>query len=90
MAREWKKLYEDHKIAAGYTVYSNGLGHEGPVLVIHRWAKNRVGMAENAQKANQMLGEAAHRLWERTEALGYRMETKRGWFMPDLSYMPER
>lgn len=89
IAKEWKKLYEDNNIEAGYTIYSNGLGHEGPVIVIHRWAKNRVEMAQNAQKTNQTMGEAAQKLWERTEVLGYRMETKRGWLMPNLSYIPE-
>ncbi len=89
MAREWKKLYEDKNVDIGYTVYTNGLGHEGPVLVIHRWAKDPVEMAQNNQKMNQLFGEAGQKLWERTAALGYRMETKRGWLMPNLSYMPQ-
>jgi len=89
MAREWKKMYEDNNIESGYTVYSNGLGHEGPVIVIHRWAKDPVEMAQNNQKINQSFGETGKKLWEKTEALGYRMETRRGWFMPNISYMPQ-
>jgi hypothetical protein len=88
LAKEWKKLYEDNNLDIGYTVYSNGFGHEGPVLVIHRWAKDPVDMAERAQKTNQVLGDAAQQLWERTQALGYRIATRRGWLLPNLSNMP--
>jgi hypothetical protein len=89
MAREWKKLYEEKNIEAGYTLYSNGLGHEGPVIVIHRWAKDPVDLAQRNQKINEIIGETGQKLWEKTMKLGYRMESKRGWLMPNISYQPQ-
>lgn len=90
LAKEWKKLYEEKNIDVGYTMYTNGLGHEGPVIVVHRWAKNPVEMAQNNQKINELLGDEGRELWERTMKLGYRIEDKSGWLMPNLSYIPQQ
>jgi len=89
LAKEWKKLYEDKNVSNGYTIYTNGFGHEGPVLVIHTWATNPVDHAQKNQKRQELLGEEAQKLWERTAALTYRIETKTGWLMSDMSYMPQ-
>jgi len=88
MAKEWKKLYTDNNIPAGYTIYSNGLGHEGPVLVVHSWAKNPTDHAQGMEKRNESMGDKASALWERTEALAYKIVTKTGWLVPDISYNP--
>ncbi len=89
LSREWKKLYEDKNVSNGYTIYTNGFGHKGPVLVIHTWATDPVDHAQKNQKRQELLGEAAQKLWEKTEALAYRIETKSGWVMPDISYIPQ-
>ncbi|MBR9999872.1 MAG: hypothetical protein KFF73_12925 [Cyclobacteriaceae bacterium] len=89
MVKEWKKLYEENDIPQGYAVYTNGFGHEGPVLVIHSWAKSAADHAQWIEKRNEMLGDKARELWGRTESLAYRIENKTGWLIPNLSYMPQ-
>ena len=43
LMKEWKGLYEAKGIEDGYTIYTNGFGHYGPVIVIHTWAKSEAG-----------------------------------------------
>ena len=88
LAKEWKKLYEENDIPQGYTIYSNGLGHKGPVLVVHSWASSPVELDRAMQARNEKLGEKGNELWKRTEKLTYKIENKTGWYLPELSYHP--
>lgn len=73
--KEWKELYEDNNIETGYMVFTNGLGHEGPVLIVHSWAENPTDLSNGMEKRNELIGDEARALWERTQSLGYKMYT---------------
>jgi hypothetical protein len=89
LVKEWKQLYEDHQIDRGYSVFTNGFGHEGPVLVVHSWATSPADYAMMVEKRNEKFGDKGRELWERTEKLAYRIDNKTGWFLPELSYVPQ-
>lgn len=89
MVKEWKKLYEDHGIERGYSIFTNGFGHEGPVIVVHSWGKSPSDYDMMMEKRNEKFGDKGSELWGRTEKLAYRIDNKSGWFVPELSYMPQ-
>jgi hypothetical protein len=88
--KEWKALYEAKGIADGYTVYTAGLGHYGPVVVIHSWAKSEVEMAKRSEDHMAVLGEERMELMKKTMPLIQKQKSIRGYFMEDISYTPEQ
>jgi len=88
--KEWKALYESKGIEHGYTVYTAGFGHYGPVIVIHTWAENEVSHAQAGEDSMAKLGEERMELLGKTMPLIQKQETKRGMFMQDHSYMPQQ
>ena len=51
-------------------------------------AKNAADFESKNAKVNELLGEEAQELMQRTMAITRKFETKTGWMRPDLSYMP--
>ena len=88
--KEWKALYEQKGVDLGYTIYSAGFGHYGPVLVVHTWAKNEADMARKSEEAQTKLGEERMELLGKTMPYIQKQESKRGWFMEEYSYMPQQ
>jgi len=88
--KEWKALYEAKGIEDGYTIYTNGLGHYGPVVVIHSWAKSEVEMAKKNEDHMAVLGEDRMELMKKIMPLIQKQKSIRGYFMEDISYMPQQ
>ena len=90
LMKEWKALYEAKGITNGYTVYKNGMGHYGPVLVIYSWAKSAEEMGKREADHMAALGEDRMKLMNKTMPLIQKQNSKRGYIMEDISYMPEQ
>jgi len=88
--KEWKALYEAKGVEHGYTVFTAGMGHYGPVIVIHTWAESEAAHATAAEVSMVKLGEERMELLGRTLPFIQKQESKRGRFMPDHSYMPQQ
>lgn len=88
--KEWKALYESKGIEHGYSVFSAGLGHYGPVLVVHTWAESEAAHAAAGEDSMAKLGEERMELLGKTMPLIQKQETKRGMYMPDHSYIPQQ
>ena len=88
MAKKWKELYESKKAGGGYTIYTNGFGMEGPVIVVHSWAKSEADHVAIDSKDNELLGDDAGKLWQETVKYIYKQEKITGRSRADLSYIP--
>jgi hypothetical protein len=88
--KDWKALYESKGISDGYTIYTAGLGHYGPVVVIHSWAKSEVEMAKKSEDHMAVLGAERMELMKKTMPLIREQKSIRGYFMEDISYIPEQ
>ena len=88
--KEWKALYESKGVEHGYSVFTAGFGHYGPVVVIHTWAESEAAHAEAGEASMAKLGEERMELLGRTLPLIQKQESKRGQLMPDHSYMPQQ
>lgn len=88
--KEWKELYESKNIDTGYTIYTAGLGHYGPVVVVHTWGKSQAEYAKKAEENQAILEEAATELWGRSSSVIHKQEMKRGYYMQDVSYLPQQ
>jgi len=88
LMKEWKTLYESKDIESGYSVFTAGVGHYGPVVVIHGWANSEKEYAENNEKNMEALGDDRTALMGKTNPLIQKIESKRGWFQKDMSYSP--
>jgi hypothetical protein len=88
--KEWKELYESKGIDTGYTIYTAGLGHYGPVIVVHTWGKDQAEYAKKATENEAILREEATELWERSSSIIHKQEMKRGYHMADVSYIPQQ
>ena len=88
IAKEWHDLYTKNNIPTGYRIYTGGLGTEAPLYIVVQSAKNAADFESKNAKVNELLGEEAQELMQRTMAITRKFETKTGWMRPDLSYMP--
>ena len=88
IAKEWHDLYTKKNIQSSYRIFTGGLGTEQPLYVVLQSAKNAADFEANNAKVNELLGEDAEELMQRTMAITRKFETKTGWMRPDLSYTP--
>ena len=88
--KEWKALYESKGIEHGYSIFTAGLGHYGPVLVVHSWAESEAAYAAAGEENMAKLGEERMELMNKTIPLIQKQDVKRGRFMPDHSYIPQQ
>ena len=85
---EWKNLYASKNIETPWATYSMMFGNEMPMYAIVSWGKNAAEMATREMKHQELFGEDAAELNQKTMAITNRMEIKRGMFLPDISNMP--
>jgi hypothetical protein len=88
--KEWKALYEAKGIDHGYSIFTAGLGHYGPVLVVHSWAESEAMYAAASEDTMTKLGDERMELLRKTMPLVQKQDVKRGMFMPDHSYTPQQ
>jgi hypothetical protein len=88
--KEWKALYQSKGIEHGYSLFTAGLGHYGPVLVVHSWAESEAARAAANEDTMAKLGEERMELLRKTMPLVQKQDVKRGMLMPDHSYTPQQ
>lgn len=85
---EWKAAFAGIKSSMGYQIYSNGFGMGGPVSIVMLWGENE---ADVQQKFTQTYGAMKAKwdeLWKKSQACVYKVERRRVWFVPELTYFP--
>lgn len=88
--KEWQDLYKSKGIETGYTVYTGGLGHFGPVVVVLSWAKDQADHAQKTLENQAKIGEEGMQLWQKTTSIIQKQDIITGFYMPDISYVPEQ
>ncbi len=86
---EWLATSKELNVPMGYGMYSNGFGMAGPVVVYMIWGKTMAEAQEKNAKTTEIMGEKRQELWNKMKSCIYKTETKRGWHLEELSYMPE-
>jgi len=89
VSKEWKNLYETKNVTNGYKIYTGGMGLEMPLYVVLTWGKDAADLEAKAAANMELLGEEADALWEKTQKLIRKSDRKEGWYLPDLSYIPQ-
>ncbi len=85
---EWLSAFKEVDTPMGFGVYTNGFGMNGPVTVFMIWGENRMDVIEKNNKTTELMDGKREELWKRTKPLLYKLETKSGWLIDDLTYMP--
>jgi len=74
-------------VPMGYGLYTNGFGMEGPVVVFMLWGKDIEEFNEKRRKTMELMGEKQQQIRDKMKNCIYKTETKRGWWMKELTYM---
>ncbi len=86
---EWKTAFTGINSTMGYQVYSNGLGMSGPVSIVMTWGENENDMQQEYSKTYEAMKAKWDELWKKSQACVYKVEKRRFWFVPELTYFPE-
>jgi hypothetical protein len=84
---EWKELYTSVGVERGYNIFTNGFGHDGPAVVVYRWAENAEDFSNHNLANQKLLGEKGQTLWDKTQAVMHKYERKAGFAVQEMSYM---
>jgi hypothetical protein len=87
IAMEWQKLYASKKAVTSMVVYKFAFGSE-PGYAIVGDGKGPADFETRVQKTRELLGEEGAKLWAKTLLITKKFDTKTGWYLPDLSYIP--
>ena len=87
VAKKLVALYKSKNIPDGWDTYEVIMGKEAPLYVIVDRAKNAADYYSTDY--SKLLGEEAKALSVKSLPLLRKLETKQGWFRPDLSYIPK-
>jgi len=85
---EWKAAFSDIKSTMGYQVYSNGFGMSGPVSIVMTWGENENDSQQKYTKTYSGMQAKWDELWKKSQACVYKVEKRRFWFVPELTYFP--
>lgn len=89
LAGEYRDIYAGAGIEEGFAVYMDYVGPDLPVINVMSWAENPMHMRKMEKAHKKALGDAVKPLHEKFLSMTREVETVRGWFRPDLSYMPD-
>jgi hypothetical protein len=84
--QEWLTLYKSKNAPSGVLTFKSVFGTE-PGYAFVAWGKNPADLAAKDQKNNELFGDAAAKLWERTLAITKHYNNIRAWVLPDHSNM---
>jgi len=85
--QEWIKLYQSKNAPGGVLTYKALFGTE-PGYAFISWGKNPVDLFTKEQKNNELFGEEAAKLWQKTLSITKRFQSKRAWVLIDHSNPP--
>jgi len=88
ISKEWAELHKSKGAPHGYRVYTGGIGTDVPLIIVFRWAKGPAEMVAQMAENSEVLGEEAAALWARTASMLTKTDSKSGWYLPDISYVP--
>jgi hypothetical protein len=88
IAMEWKKMHDSKKAVGGYAAYKIDFGEE-PSYIFVWWAKDDIDLATRSAKNRELFGAEGDSLWEKTLLITKKINSTRGWIMPEFSYKPE-
>ena len=89
IASKWVEEYKSENISMPYYVWTGHIGGELPMYLYVWVANDQEDFQDGMAEINQKLGEKASGLRQQTFDIVKRMEIKRGWSLPGLSYIPE-
>jgi hypothetical protein len=89
VSKEWVNLHREKNWGNGYKCYSGDFGTEIPVYLVIWKTKSEADALINLEKSIDVFGEEGKRLEEKGATLLRGFTMKRGWFRPDLSYIPK-
>jgi len=87
IAKEWIDLHRSKKATNGYQTFRTIFGGE-PGYVVVNWGKDELDFVTKSKQTNELFGEEAAKLWQRTMAITHKVYFKNAWYLPDLSYYP--
>ncbi len=79
-------MYNRNNITDGWNTFSGSFGTEQPVYIWIMNGKDPADFWNQSKVNNEILGEEADILWEKTLKVLRKYEYKTGWFRPELSY----
>ena len=90
--KKWVEIYKKYDLPLGFDTYIGNIGTEQPLFIWISRGKDRVDhwtkAALNSEKFKD--NKESDELWKETLKLIRKMETKAGFYRPDLSYQPEK
>jgi hypothetical protein len=86
---EWKAAFTGVNSPMGYQIYSNGFGMNGPVVMVMTWGENENDQEQAYLKTYADMKAKWDELWKKSQACVYKIEKRRFWFAPELTYFPE-
>jgi len=87
--KEWVDLFKTNNISDGFNTFMGFFGTEQPLYLWMMNGKNPADFWNQNKVNNEILGEEADILWEKTLKVLRKFEYKTGWFRPELSYIPK-
>ena len=88
ISKEWVNLYRRKYVSDGFRVNVAVTGAELPIFTVATPAKDALDYQTQAQKIEELLGEEAQALMERSLSIIRRLEPLDITLRPDLSYQP--
>jgi hypothetical protein len=90
LGKDFKALYNTKEIPNGYDVWMTDIGDPYSTVIVVSWAKDAVDFYTESKKDNEMLGDAANKIWkEEAMPILKHFEHKNGKIRRDLSYIAE-
>lgn len=85
--KEWKKLYEDKKINAGYSIWFVELGLDNNMMVLTEFAKDGADFYSTMKENSALIKTEEDALWAKMAPLLESIDQKFGSPRPDLGYV---
>lgn len=91
IAKDYATLFRSKNAADGFTIFTAVMGQDLPLLVAAIPARSAADFAAVDEKNMASLGNDLRALQMRALGVSRRIETREGWYRPDLSYpMPAK
>lgn len=85
--KEWKKLYEDKKINAGYNIWLIEMGLDNNMMVLTEYAKDGADFYSTMKENSALVKTEEEALWAKMSPLLTSTEQKYGSLRSDLGYV---
>ena len=92
ICKKWVEIYKNNKIPLGFQTYWGGFGTEQPMVLWVTNEKTRLDFWTKSDATNKKFkgNKEVEELWKKTLKLMRKVEYKSAYYLPDLSYYPEK